>query len=443
MYKVLQRILFLFVFFMFFSMLNEIKLFGQKSRSGLQSSAVKNEFQYDDKVYMPNIKTVQFYKEGWELSYPVISFNSEEKLILSFDDLNAGVKTYSYTIIHCDADWSPSGLFHSEYIEGFYQGHINEYASSFNTFIDYTNYRLTIPNEDMRPKYSGNYLLKVFLDYDENNVVLTRRFSISEYLVNIAGRVKRPVLTRYQDCCQEILFSVLHPNFPIHSPMTDLKVIVSQNNRKDVVLKNLKPQFIKTNELVYEDQNKLVFPGGNEFRNFDIKSMRYQSEFISNISFEHPYYYVDLVNSLPRNSGRYFFDNDLNGNFVIQVQEGTRNHTDADYSVINFRLESPVPFDDGDIYVTGRLTDWGFYPWNKMDYNYEDKVYELSMVLKQGYYNYLYSLVNLQNNSTDLGAIEGSFYETENDYYIYVYFREPGSRHDRLIGYEKINVLKQ
>jgi hypothetical protein len=443
MYKVLQRIVFLCVFFMLFSMLNEIKLFGQKSRGGIQSVAVNAEFVYDDKVYIPNIKTVQFYKEGWELSYPVIAFNSDEKLILSFDDLDAGVKTYSYTIIHCDADWNPSGLFHSEYIEGFYQGHINEYASSFNTFINYTNYRLTIPNEDMRPKYSGNYLLKVFADYDENNVILTRRFFISENAVNVTGRVKRPVLTKYQDCCQEIIFSVLHPNFPVHSPMTDIKIKISQNNRKDVEIKDLKPQFIKTNELVYEDQSKQVFPGGNEFRNFDIKSMRYQSEFISSISFEKPYYYVDLFNSVPRNPGRYFFDNDLNGNFVIQVQEGTRNQTDADYTVVTFRLESPVPYDNGDVYVTGRLTDWGFYPWNKMDYNYKEKVYELSMVLKQGYYNYLYSLVNFQNHSSDLGAIDGSFYETENDYYIYVYYREPGSRYDRLIAYEKINVLKQ
>lgn len=439
MSKVQQRILFYTVLIMFCSILSEDQLNAQRNRRNIAPETNTAVIYFEDRTYQNNIKTVQLYKEGWELSYPVISLNSGEKLVLSFDDLDAGVKNYSYTIIHCDAEWRPSGLFHAEYVDGFYQDHINEYTTSFNTFITYTHYRLTFPNENMRPKYSGNYLLKVFENYDENNLVLTRRFYITENAVSIQGRVKRPVLTRYMDCCQEILFSILHPNFPIYSPLSDLKVMVSQNNRPDNMLKNLRPQFIKPNELVYENQSSQVFPGGNEFRYFDIKSMRYQSEFISRISFEHPFYYVDLFTSKPRVNNRYFFDNDLNGNFVVQVQEGVRSNTDADYVVVSFRLDYPVPFDNGDVYVSGRLTDWTYGPLNKMDFNYTEKAYELSMLLKQGYYNYMFTLVNRSDGSTDSGIIEGNFHETENDYYIYVYFREPGSRFDRLIGYDKLN----
>jgi len=443
MSKVHQRIFIYTVLIMFFGILSQFQTNAQRSRRNNPAETSPAVFYYEDRTYKENIKTVQFFKEGWELSYPVIALNSGERLILSFDDLDAGVKNYSYTIIHCDADWKPSGLFHAEYVEGFYQDHISGYATSFNTFITYTNYRLTFPNENMRPRYSGNYLLKVFENYDENNIVLTRRFYITENAVNIQGRLKRPVLTRFMNCCQEIVFSIFHPNLPIHSPLSDLKVFVTQNNRPDMVLKNLKPQFIKPNELVYENQTSQVFPGGNEFRYFDIKSMRYQSEFISRISFEHPFYYVDLFPSKLRVNRRYFFDNELNGNYVVQVQEGIRSNTDADYVVVTFRLDYPVPFDNGDVYVSGRLTDWSFTPLNKMDYNYSEKAYELSMLLKQGYYNYMYTFVNRADSRTDTGIIEGNFHETENDYYIYVYFREPGSRYDRLIGYERLNVLRQ
>lgn len=436
------QVIFVLAIFMLLNIIGVNSLNAQRNKPS--ALTVKEaSLTYDDMIYSSEIKSVQLYKEGWELSYPVIAFNSNEKIVLSFDDLNAGAKTYSYTIIHCTSDWQPSGLFQAEYIEGFYQNHITEYFSSFNTFIKYTNYRLVIPNEEMKPKYSGNYLLKVFENYDEKQVVLTRRFYVCENTVSIIGRIKRPVLTKFQDCCQEILFSIFHPNFPVYSPMTDLKVVVNQNNRKDIALTGLKPLFIKTDELVYENQTTQVFPGGNEFRNFDIKSMRYQSEFIRSISFEHPNYYIDLTTSKPRNNSRYFFDNDLNGNFVIQVQEGVRNNTDADYTVVIFRLDSPLPFENGDVYVTGRFNSWGLEPLNKMEYNYEEKAYELSMLLKQGYYNYQYTFVDRKTSVQDTGVIEGNFYETENDYYIYVYFREPGSRYDRLIAYEKINVLRK
>jgi hypothetical protein len=443
MSKVQQRILFFTVLFMFFSILSEIKVNAQKGRRTSQNQATQVDFLYEDRIYIANLQTVQMFKEGWELSYPIMNLNSNERLILSFDDLDAGVKNYSYTIIHCDADWKPSGLFQAEYLDGFYQAEINEYSASFNTFVKYTNYRLEIPNENMRPKYSGNYLLKVFQNYNENDVVLTRRFYINENAVSISGMAKRPVLTRYMDCCQEIIFSVHHPNFPIHSPLTDLKVIVSQNNRPDIKLSGLQPQYIKTNELVYENQTTQVFQGGNEFRNFDLKSMRYQSEFIQGISFEHPYHYVDLFPGKLRASSRYFFDNDLNGNFVVQIQEGVRNATDADYAVINFSLETPIPFDEDNVYVTGRFTDWNTLPINQMDFNEKDGIYELSMLLKQGYYNYYFTVVDKNTSEKKTGAIEGNFYETENDYYIYVYFREPGSRYDRLIGYERINSSRR
>ena len=397
---------------------------------------------FADATYTPTIKTVQLFREGWELSYPILALRSEEKLVLSFDDLDAGVKTYGYTLIHCDSDWNPSGLFHTDYLEGFYQAQIRTYYSSFSTFVPYTNYRLTIPNEDMQPKISGNYLLKVFLGFNEEDVVITRRFSISENAVKVSGRVKRPVLTKFMDCCQELVFTINHRGLSVYSPMTDIRVIISQNNRPDKVLKNLKPQFIRQDELVYEDQQELIFSGGNEFRRFDIKSLRYQSEFIKSVSFDHPFHYVDLFPSKPRAGSRYFFDNDLNGNFIVAVQEGTRNHTDAEYVVVNFRLEVPVPFDGEEVHVYGRFTDWALYPWTKMEYNHQEKAYELSMFVKQGYYNYLFALVDPLKQNIDTDSLEGDYHETENDYFIYIYLREPGSRYERLVGFEKLNVLK-
>ncbi len=76
-----------------------------------------------------------------------------------------------------------------------------------------------------------------------------------------------------------------------------------------------------------------------------------------------------------------------------------------------------------------------------MEYNFQEKVYELSVLLKQGYYNYQFVFLNTKDQSIDSGLIEGNFDETENNYIIYVYYRRPGTRYDRLLGFEKINVF--
>jgi hypothetical protein len=48
---------------------------------------------------------VQLYKEGWNLSYPVMKLFSDEKLILHFDLLDENIEDYYYTFYHCSKDW--------------------------------------------------------------------------------------------------------------------------------------------------------------------------------------------------------------------------------------------------------------------------------------------------------------------------------------------------
>jgi hypothetical protein len=79
----------------------------------------KDFIRNDNYIYKDNIKTVLLYRDGWEMSDPVIRLNSDEKLRLSFDDLDADVKNYNYTITHCDAGWQTSDIQKSDYINVF------------------------------------------------------------------------------------------------------------------------------------------------------------------------------------------------------------------------------------------------------------------------------------------------------------------------------------
>ena len=58
-----------------------------------------------------------------------------------------------------------------------------------------------------------------------------------------------------------------------------------------------------------------------------------------------------------------------------------------------------------------------------------------------GYYNYQYLFKN--SGSQQLSSADNSFEQTENDYYIYVYYRDYASLYDRLVGFRKVNTLEQ
>ncbi len=399
--------------------------------------------QYHNKVYVDNIKTVQLHVKGLELSYPVIELGSREELIFSFDDLDGDVKNYQYTIIHCNADWTRSSLFPSDYMDGFYENPLDNYQLSFNTFVSYTHYSLTIPGYDLGLKLPGNYIVKVFEDFDQDNVVLTKRFMIAESRVQIQAHVHRPRLTRFHQTGQQISINIHHPELQVANPHSELLVTVMKNGRHDNILKDIKPTYIRSSEIVYEHDNQMVFNAGNEYRNFDTKSLRYQTEFIRNVEFSEGFYHIELQPARSRGYARYFSHHDINGRFLIRNEEGRDPSTDADYVMVYFTLPWDVPYDNGDVYVLGALSDWNFYNRNRMTYNYESKAYELSMLLKQGYYNYQFVFLEDSASEADATPFEGSFFETENDYFIMVYHRLPGSRFDRLVGTQQINSRRQ
>lgn len=396
-----------------------------------------------DRVYKESIKSVLLHRTGWELSYPVIELNSPEQVTLSFDDLTDEIKNYSYSLIHCDANWQPSLIQEEEYMEGFNRNQIYDYSLSFNTYVKYVHYILNIPNEDVRLRLSGNYIIRICEDYDDDKVVMTKRFAVTESMVSINAQVIRPVAQPYMDSGHEIIFSVFCGQLDIVDPFTEIQVRVCQNNRQDLVLNNLKPLIVNNGVLEYTGHQQNVLPGGNEYRSFEMKNLKYQSESVKNIDFINPYYHVELIPDRPRQKNVYFFNEDLNGRYFIDIQGSTKKHTDADYIFVHFTLLHDTPIPDGQVYVFGALTNWSAGNYNMMEYNFGRKAYEATLLLKQGYYNYEYVFVSDQTHVIDPFDLEGSHFEAENDYVIYVYYRPANARFDRLVGYQIVNSLRQ
>jgi len=255
-------------------------------------------------------------------------------------------------------------------------------------------------------------------------------------MLTIKAEVRRATLVDDRKTKHEIDFIIKHPNITIADPFSDIKVTIKQNNRGDNAITDLKPLFVKNNELIYDYQEDNTFWGNNEFRHFDIKSLRYQSERIKEIIFDSTYHHVYLFNDRKRPFDRYSIEPDINGKFLIKSQEGWKSSIEADYAFVHFTL-SVDHISYGELYVIGEFTNWQLEAANKLKYNADKMQYEASIYLKQGYYNYHYSLKDTTTNRVDVSFIEGTHYQTRNDYYIYVYYRAVGDRYDRFVGFLK------
>lgn len=389
---------------------------------------------YEDHVYKSGIRTVRLYPIGSEFRMPIIRLNSMERLQLEFDDLFEDYVDYSYRIVHCDANWTPSALMPAQYLSNFQDFILTQFEYSTNALIPYTNYRLSIPNEQVRLTKSGNYLLIIYANGNKEDLVLSRRFMLYEDVVSVGGVVRRSSVVDNYDTHQEIDFTLSHPNYVIQNPFRDLQVVVMQNQRYDNVIKNLKPRFVQNNQLDYNYDRENNFAGINEFRFFDTKNLLTLTQNIRRVNRD-SVYTVFMKTDEPKTITRYTVWDDLNGQYVIRRLDATNSNTEADYAYVDFILDYPIPSEEGDIYLFGKFTDWKLLPEYKLQYDYDRSAYRTKILLKQGYYNYVYALSKDGSFSADLSLMEGDHWETENDYQVLIYNREVGIRYDRLVGF--------
>lgn len=393
--------------------------------------------KYEDRVYKESIKTVQFQMEGLAVSQPIVDLRGGGTLLLAFDELGDEVNDYYYTIIHCNADWTPTEqLTTMDYIDGFSNEPITQETFSFNTLTNYVHYEVALPNQDFSWTKSGNYLLKVFQDEDENNLVLTRQFMVVDQHMNIRSTIDRANSFTKRRTHQEIDFIVNHKGIRVSNPQIEIKVAILQNGRWDNAITGLKPLFIRPEELLYDYQNTILFEGGKEFRYVNLQSFRYRTDRVKTL-LDDPVdgQIVQLFTEQSRANTPYLNDSDINGHFIINNEHENDPTIEADYAWVHFSLAKSVEIDGGDVYIFGKLTDWQIDERFRMKYNIGEKVYQARVQLKQGFYNYQYAFVNHKAPTiADLLELEGSSFEANNEYMILVYFRPYGTRYDQLVA---------
>lgn len=401
-------------------------------------AAAQQTIVYNDMVYRPEIKSVQLSVLGKDGSFPVINLRSNDQLLLSFDDLVSRSRTYYYTIEHCDAEWRPSNLSPTEYLQSFTEDRLMDYRYSVATRQKYVHYELQLPNQNIIPKITGNYLLKVYEDGDQSKMVITRRMYVLGSKVSVAADIAISPNTALRQTNQKVNFQIEYGGLNVQNPYNDIRILLMQNARTQTGIMNSRPSFIRGTQLIYNDVATNDVPGGNEFRHFDTRSLQVNSERINRI-------YRDSINTVillpdhPRDRPDYTFEYDNDGKFFVNSTDGRDSRTDADYAHVYFSFASTKTGREGDIYIVGSFNNWRIDASSKLEYDNATTRFYINLLLKQGVYDYAYVWVDAATHKPDYTMLEGSHFETENDYQLLVYYRPVTARWDELVGYRLLN----
>ena len=402
--------------------------------TGIQSATTKT-IQLTDFAYEPQIKTVRISPAGPDSRtklQPAVTQLGRGNLVLEFDDLHNERDNYYARIIHCNQDWTKSTLSDLDYMPEYNEFPINTFEFSLDTHQPYVHYTFRLPPV----KLPGNYVVMVYRNSDRSDIVLTRRFMVYDQRITFLREGSLLGPGAVANANQQLNFTINYKNVEIINPMESVNVTIRQNQRWDNMMRNIKPSFLRENvqELEYRFFDmKNMFKGGNEFRFFDLRSLNYPGRNVLSVDRSKLPLQAYIQPDKTRNGLAYAIYEDLNGNFNNDNYD-MRNAVAGNYLHVNFTLLSPEPI-DGEVYLSGAFTDWSLANEYKMTYDANNKEYKGKVFLKQGWYDYQYVV---KSPTLPAEHIEGSFFETENDYEIFVYYRSFQPQADLLLGYYRL-----
>lgn len=380
----------------------------------------------DDPDY---IKSVTFNKNP-ENMLPV--FEMGEPIAIEFDDVIGDEADYYYQFEHYDYDWTPSRLFKNEFLDGIDDMRIFDYRNSFTTLQQFSHYTLTVPNQFTRGfKVSGNYMIHIYNDNRE--LVFSRKFMVMENKAQVGAAVRRARDLEFINTQQRVEFFIDSQDIIFLNPADNLKTVLIQNADLHTAIYDVKPQFNLANRQEYRYDTETSFWAGNEYLNFENRDFRAPNQNIDYVR-KRDLYEAHLFVDVPRYGNEYTFFPDINGNFLVTTLDNEDNAVQAEYVNIHFSLEAVFNLPpDASIYVMGNYNAFQLHEENKLIFNPKRGMYEATILLKQGFYNYRYTVV-YNNGEQDPGFISGNLWQTENIYTVLAYYREPGGRYDKLIG---------
>lgn len=388
-------------------------------------------------VMSREVRTLRVGNPDNFMAPPVVRLGTADRLEINFDIIGESHRYLRWRALHCNADWTPSRLMESEYLDGFNESEITDYAYSSNTYVHYVNYRFDFPSSDMRILCGGNYLLQVYPEEAPDAPLLQMRVFVSENRVAAGGIVTPRTDRGFNTEWQQLELEIDGSGGEVRNPYQDIMVAVVQNNRPESTRLLSHPSRVDGGKIIFSHEPRLIFKAGNEYRRFETVRTDYPGMHVDSVKFGGSNWHAWLTHDAMRGDGSHSYDRTQHGRFKVAEYNSTDSDLGADYVTVHFTLAAPG-LAGKEIYVDGDFTNHRFDGFNRMTYDPSTGMHTAEIPLKQGSYNYRYVVAPQRGEEPDGTPVEGDYHETENEYLVLVYQREPGSRGDRLVGFVQL-----
>lgn len=360
---------------------------------------------------------------------PVIPIEKQSNWFIRFDDLDISYKNYFLRIVHCDKNWIPSNLNEIEYLQDFNDMPIRNYKNSNGTKVPYNHYETELP----KGKLSGNYVAILYANRNKRDTVFAIRYSLVNQLSTIFSKISFANQNEFRKSHQEIQLGFTYNDQLIINDESNLKVVFRKVNENENLLPNLPRPIHSVQDRAFTYQffgTEGLIKGGNEYRIIDLRSAQQKLSFVNTINQQNEITQIQTFPESPQGYFSYTNRNDINGGYILSNYENPYSILFADYIKCLFQLKSR-PITEGNVYLKGGFSNLLLSKNLQLVYNFEKGIYEKELLLKQGIYNYKFD-----GNKEVNDFLEGNYSQTENEYEILIYFQQPGTRYDALIGFQ-------
>lgn len=382
-------------------------------------------------IFDPGFRTLKVQLQDAFMAPPVMRLGSADRLVFSFDQMGDAHSYLRFRIVPCNAFWEEENILESEYLEGFNEAPVEDYAYSSGGFRHYVNYRIPLCETGMVPTVAGNYLLQVYDEDDPDATLLQARFGVLDPKVSYTeATADAHTPNGNNESWQQVQFRLNPGTLQLRDPLAELITTVEQDGLP-IPGGAISPQRVDGNALVYNHRPELTRPAGNEWRRFETSRIQGPTGMhVDSVRYFDDGYTAYLTPDLPRTDTPYYLDRTQHGRFMVHEYYGTDPDLSADYVNTVFTLYAPWLPRDAVVRLDGEFVR-SLSPQERTLTRQGD-IFTITLPLKQGLYNYRYTL--LTPGGEDPSPIEGDKYETENEFTVKTYYRPPLSRHDFLVG---------
>lgn len=392
--------------------------------STTQAGSIEHEFTLPQSVAPKHpIYSVELFPNGRPNAAPFLELNSNDQLTLRFESLGFDSHSFQISFTHHNPDWSKSGLSPDQYFIGFDQHDIPGGILSRTTQPYYRSYPYTFPNQNVRFRVSGNYMLHVH-NRDTGELEFSLPFFVYENEGSVASSTETLRSARYQ-------LRLMHrpvsryslPDF-VDQPQFDLSFYYSQNQFWGQMTEAQELDFSDPNQAQFELSSNRPFVGDYEFRVLNLNNVDQLSRSVLDIDKTSEPWKVVL-----RDEAEGFTRPVSIGSPQLYGPEHSMNRN---YLDVRFSLDAGDYQNDGqEIYLVGDFNSWKLNTQYRMTFDENIGRWVQSVIMKEGTYRYKYVLVD--NNRVDDLAFDTLFPENRQEYHAFVYFRDINQFYHRLL----------